>query len=140
MEAVARSCTAAGIEARTVPLRGLPPKGDVSDWLDAGHSRDELVALCDSVAMDVPPAVKAHTPIRQRARNYEGHGPVQNRCSTRPSRAIKQAATTHRIIFNSLAMRLSSSDDSASTLHWGRKWNGCTSSRRVISRPASVSS
>jgi hypothetical protein len=28
---------------RVVELPGLPPKGDVSDWLDAGHTRDQLV-------------------------------------------------------------------------------------------------
>jgi len=31
---------------RLVRLPGLPAKGDVSDWLDAGHSREELEAIC----------------------------------------------------------------------------------------------
>jgi hypothetical protein len=35
---VARSCHAAGIEVRVVDLPGLPVKGDVSDYLDAGHT------------------------------------------------------------------------------------------------------
>jgi AAA domain len=30
-----------------VELPGLPPKGDVSDWLDAGHGVEELVALAE---------------------------------------------------------------------------------------------
>ncbi|UNK36555.1 AAA family ATPase [Shinella sp. H4-D48] len=30
---------------KRVDLPGLPPKGDVSNWLDAGHSTDELEAL-----------------------------------------------------------------------------------------------
>ena len=30
---------------RVLYLPGLPDKGDVSDWLDAGHTRDELLAL-----------------------------------------------------------------------------------------------
>ncbi len=45
MQAVARSCTAAGIIVRVVELPGLPVKGDISDWLDAGHTKDELLAL-----------------------------------------------------------------------------------------------
>jgi len=36
---------------RLLELPGLPAKGDVSDWLDAGHSIDELKAL----AADAPP-------------------------------------------------------------------------------------
>jgi KaiC/GvpD/RAD55 family RecA-like ATPase len=42
---VARSCHTAGIEARIVRLPDLRPKGDVSDYLDAGHTRDDLAAL-----------------------------------------------------------------------------------------------
>jgi len=43
-EAVARSCHAAGVRVQIVALPGLAPKGDVSDWLDAGHTRDDLIA------------------------------------------------------------------------------------------------
>lgn len=43
--AVARACLAAGLVVKIVRLSGLPGKGDVSDWLDAGHAKDELVAL-----------------------------------------------------------------------------------------------
>ncbi len=34
-----------------IDLPGLPEKGDVSDWLDAGHTQEELEALC----IDAPP-------------------------------------------------------------------------------------
>lgn len=44
-ELVATSLTAAGCVVRVVPLPGLPAKGDVSDWLDAGHTLDELDAV-----------------------------------------------------------------------------------------------
>jgi putative DNA primase/helicase len=44
--------TAASI--KIVELPGLPEKGDVSDWLDAGHSVDELQTLVDAA-----PAVTA---------------------------------------------------------------------------------
>jgi biotin operon repressor len=39
---------AAGLRVKRLALPGLPPKGDVSDWLDAGHSPDELAALADA--------------------------------------------------------------------------------------------
>jgi hypothetical protein len=69
---VARSCTAAGLAVKLVRLPGLPPKGDVSDWLAmqraAGRSEDEirsaLTALADAalpcdLAMFSPPASAA---------------------------------------------------------------------------------
>src|SRR4051794_27657126 len=46
MEHVARSCLAAGAAfVRVIRLEGLPPKGDVSDWIDAGHTAAELREL-----------------------------------------------------------------------------------------------
>ena len=42
---VAASCRAAGLAVKTLRLPGLLPKGDVSDWLDAGHSVEELQRL-----------------------------------------------------------------------------------------------
>ena len=57
-ESVARSCAGAGLEVRIVVLPDLPPKGDVSDWLDAGHTKDELLVLLRSV----PAYETAHTP------------------------------------------------------------------------------
>ena len=42
---VARSCVATGITAKHVRLPGLPEKGDIVDWLDAGHTAEELLAL-----------------------------------------------------------------------------------------------
>lgn len=53
---VARSCRAAGLAVRLVRLPGLPPKGDVSDWLDAGHTREELEALVGATAPVTDPA------------------------------------------------------------------------------------
>ena len=41
--------TAASI--KIIELPGLPDKGDVSDWLDAGHSVDELQAVVDTTAI-----------------------------------------------------------------------------------------
>jgi AAA domain-containing protein/DeoR-like protein with HTH domain len=43
--AVALACRAKGLDVHIVLLPGLPPKGDLSDWLDAGHKREEIEAL-----------------------------------------------------------------------------------------------
>ena len=47
---VAASLVAGGLRVKVVRLPGLPPKGDVSDWLAEGHQVDELKQL----ATDVP--------------------------------------------------------------------------------------
>lgn len=55
---VALRGTAASV--RVVELRGLSNKGDVSDWLSAGHTIDELNALADNALADdapVPPQI-----------------------------------------------------------------------------------
>ncbi len=44
-EAVAVQCRRAGMGVSVVELPGLGPHGDISDWLAAGHTRDELEAL-----------------------------------------------------------------------------------------------
>jgi hypothetical protein len=46
---------------RVVRLPGLPPKGDVSDWLGAGHTIDELLELVAGSA-EATPAPKATEP------------------------------------------------------------------------------
>jgi hypothetical protein len=43
-DTVARSCHAAGFDVAVIALPVLP-KGDVSDWLAAGHTREDLLAL-----------------------------------------------------------------------------------------------
>lgn len=40
-------------KVRLLKLPGLSPKEDVSDWLDAGHGRDELVALAKEALKDL---------------------------------------------------------------------------------------
>lgn len=52
--AVARSCHAAGIDVRVVELPGLPPGGDVSDWIAAGHTKADLVALVTATPIWTP--------------------------------------------------------------------------------------
>jgi hypothetical protein len=51
---VARSCLAAGLAVKLVELPGLPDHGDVSDWLAAGHTRDDLAALVTAAPRYTP--------------------------------------------------------------------------------------
>lgn len=44
-EAVAASCHAAGLKVKVVRLPGIPAKGDISDYIAAGHVVADLVSL-----------------------------------------------------------------------------------------------
>lgn len=44
-EAAAGACAGRTASVTLLALPGLPEKGDVSDWLEAGHTREELEAL-----------------------------------------------------------------------------------------------
>ncbi len=50
---VAASLALQRIECRIVPLPNSPDKGDVSDWLDAGHAIEDLARLAQA-AFDAP--------------------------------------------------------------------------------------
>jgi Toprim domain-containing protein len=43
--AVSKSCFRAGLKVKIVRLPDLPPKGDISDWINAGHTKEELERL-----------------------------------------------------------------------------------------------
>ena len=62
---VAATCHAAGLKVKIVELPKLPEKGDVSDWIDVGHTRKELVALVKATPLYTPAAAPdlATTPI-----------------------------------------------------------------------------
>lgn len=47
---IAESLYGIALEIRIVSLPGLPNKGDVSDWFDAGHNKSELIQLTDQAA------------------------------------------------------------------------------------------
>lgn len=44
---VAEALSGVTLEVKVLELPGLPPKGDIIDWLDGGGSRDELLRLAD---------------------------------------------------------------------------------------------
>lgn len=56
---VARRCKAAGMSVQIVTLPGVKAKGDVSDWLNAGHTVEELQALMAAPYVVTPGATPA---------------------------------------------------------------------------------
>ena len=53
---VARTLQGIAASVRIVELPGLPPKGDVSDWLEAGGTRERLVDLAEAATEWTPSA------------------------------------------------------------------------------------
>lgn len=47
---VAKSLLSVAASVKIVELPGLPPKGDIVDWIKAGHGRDELLRLVEVTA------------------------------------------------------------------------------------------
>jgi hypothetical protein len=67
VESVGSSLVGIAAEIRVLRFPGLPPKGDVSDWLDAGHTADELVALIEETPAWQPSAANASTDTKANA-------------------------------------------------------------------------
>jgi DNA primase len=62
-----RSIGQAASAVAVVDLAELPEGGDVSDWLDAGKTKDDLVALAE-MAMGATPSAEPRTSRRRRWR------------------------------------------------------------------------
>lgn len=63
---VAEALRGVARQVKVVQLPGLPEKGDVSDWLDAGHGPDELLEV-----VEWTPALYGRTPAILRAADVE---------------------------------------------------------------------
>lgn len=61
-EKVARSLYGTAASVKVVALPDVPEKGDVSDWLNAGNSVDELLRIVDKTPEWEPPSSPADTP------------------------------------------------------------------------------
>jgi hypothetical protein len=62
---IAEELLGADCTVRVVELSGLPDKGDVSDWLDAGHTVEHLKALAEATEpMAAQPKAKNLAPFR----------------------------------------------------------------------------
>lgn len=72
---IVRSLLPVAAEIKVVELPELPPKGDVSDWLDAGGDKDALLAL-----------IEAAVPMRE----MPATGPARNVVPLRPKPAGPQ--------------------------------------------------
>ena len=62
-EEAARLLHGVANSVRVVCLPGLPDRGDVSDWLDLGHSKDELEKVCFDVPVWEPEPIKNSEPL-----------------------------------------------------------------------------
>lgn len=60
-DVIATSLQGAAASVKVIFLPGLAEKGDVSDWLDAGHTLPELRELVNNAPEFVPPKAVAHT-------------------------------------------------------------------------------
>lgn len=91
-KAVARSCRAAGLMVRVCRLPGLPPVRakhgeDVTDWLESGHTSDELrAALAEAPEADAPDLHSENTSI-----DSDDHRPVLD-CDEGDLHAVTQEA------------------------------------------------
>jgi putative DNA primase/helicase len=74
-EAVARSLYGKAASVKVLSLDGLPEKGDVSDWLDAGHAADELRELIAKAPEWEPPAKQCRA-----CRHPVGRGAGERQC------------------------------------------------------------
>ena len=62
-EKVARSLYDVAASVKVVALPGLPEKGDVSDWLDAGNTVQQLLGIVDETPEWDPHSPAADTPV-----------------------------------------------------------------------------
>ena len=79
----ASACHEAGITVRVVELPGLLQKGDVSDWLDAGHTKEELDGLLRGAPVYEPD---------------EADGVPEDRVGVTDDKQADGAAGPHRIV------------------------------------------
>ena len=71
---VARSLMGIAKAVKVVNLPGLPPKGDISDWLDAGGTLDQLSELVQAVPAFQPSAQRTAAPKPEKWETIEPLG------------------------------------------------------------------
>ena len=80
-----------GDNVKILELPGLPPKGDVSDWLNAGGSREELLRLVDQCPKWTPPP-KGTTPQQPEGAAGTGGNEAERKKETQAQKLIELAA------------------------------------------------
>lgn len=74
---VARTLLSAAASVKMLELPGLPPHGDVSDWLQNGHTPDDLRRLVDQTPpIDIPAVAESASSSESRGRRDEWPKPV----------------------------------------------------------------
>jgi hypothetical protein len=64
---VARKLSGIAASIKVLKLPDLPPKGDVSDWIASGGTKDALLALADATPISAFPSAQPKEPRSQRA-------------------------------------------------------------------------
>lgn len=77
---VARALYPVAESVRIVWLSGVPAKGDVSDWLDAGHTVSEL----ESIAVQTPPWYPASAELLREVESFLIRFVILPRCTVLP--------------------------------------------------------
>ncbi len=75
-EEVAQSLDGIATEIRILDLPNLPPKGDVSDWLDAGGTRENLLGLIDAAPKWTPSRSTEASPSLEKAQVLDLANPL----------------------------------------------------------------
>lgn len=101
-EAIARSCHAAGFKVKIVALPDLPKKGDVSDWLDGGHTKDDLASIVKAASLYEPSTVATSEPVDDADADV-GEPLKVTRASEIPIRAVKWL-WDHRLQIGTLSL------------------------------------
>ena len=91
MAYVAQQLAGKVTDVRTLELPGLPDKGDVSDWLKAGHTADELKGLAKSAPMAPPEVPEREAPPQAEADTSEKPKPTKRQGLAKHSQAAEIA-------------------------------------------------
>ncbi|MEM1346036.1 MAG: DUF3987 domain-containing protein, partial [Pseudomonadota bacterium] len=100
-EAVKQSLTGEARAVAVLDLDGLPEKGDVSDWLDAGGTPERLLTLAEAALAEDAPDTPAPIPLHQARRKPE---PVPF-AALGPLRAAVEAVATQTQAPDALALQ-----------------------------------
>jgi putative DNA primase/helicase len=73
-------------EVKVIQLPGLPPKGDLWDWIEAGGTRDQLKEIVDKTVAVDPRTVEVAQPVRRRERTRQEAGaPASEPAAVQPA-------------------------------------------------------
>src|SRR5262245_44051586 len=77
---VAASLHGKARKVRVFPLPNLPDKGDVSDWLDAGGTKDQLLHMAEAIQEWSPPATQHNHGGNNQQQSSSAPKPIEEVC------------------------------------------------------------